>query len=40
MLLLQVIEDESKYIRQTSGRAPIVLTHGDGARVWDADGKE
>lgn len=36
----QVIEEESKYILQTYGRAPLVLTHGSGARVWDADGKE
>ncbi len=36
----QVIEEESKYILQTYGRAPIVLTHGSGARVWDSDGKE
>ena len=37
---LQVVEEESKYILQTYGRAPLVLTHGQGARVWDADGKE
>ncbi|GAX77612.1 hypothetical protein CEUSTIGMA_g5056.t1 [Chlamydomonas eustigma] len=36
----QVIADESKYILQTYARAPLVLTHGMGARVWDADGKE
>lgn len=36
----QVMADESKYILQTYARAPIVLTHGSGARVWDADGKE
>lgn len=25
---------------QTYARAPIVLTHGSGARVWGSDGKE
>lgn len=38
--LSQVVEEESKYILQTYGRAPLVLTHGQGARVWDAEGKE
>jgi acetylornithine aminotransferase len=39
-MALQVMQEESKYILQTYGRAPLVLTHGRGARVWDADGKE
>mmetsp|Transcript_14950 Transcript_14950/g.32392 ORF Transcript_14950/g.32392 Transcript_14950/m.32392 type:complete len:459 (+) Transcript_14950:142-1518(+) len=36
----QVMEDESKYILQTYGRAPIVVARGSGARMWDVDGKE
>ena len=36
----QVMEDEKKYILQTYARAPLVLTHGSGARVVDAEGKE
>ena len=34
------MEDEKKYILQTYARAPLVLTHGSGARVVDTEGKE
>ena len=38
--MLQVMVDEAKYILQTYGRAPLVLTHGQGSRVWDSEGRE
>lgn len=34
------IELEKKYYAQTVRRQPVVLVRGQGARVWDADGKE
>ncbi|KAG2445143.1 hypothetical protein HYH02_008611 [Chlamydomonas schloesseri] len=36
----QVITDESKYVLQTYGRAPVVISHGKGAKMWDVEGKE
>ena len=36
----QVIADEKQYVLQTYGRAPIVLSHGKGSKVYDLDGKE
>lgn len=36
----QVIEDESQYILQTYARAPVVLSHGSGAKVYDVQGRE
>ena len=36
----EIIDLDSKYIMQTYGRQAIALTHGKGAVVWDADGKE
>ncbi|PNW82271.1 hypothetical protein CHLRE_06g278163v5 [Chlamydomonas reinhardtii] len=36
----QVIADESKYVLQTYGRAPVVISHGKGAKMWDVEGKE
>lgn len=36
----QVMEQESKYVLQTYGRIPVVMAHGQGARVWDTEGKE
>ncbi|MGL6298381.1 MAG: acetylornithine transaminase, partial [Methanobacteriaceae archaeon] len=33
-------ELDSKYIIQTYGRQPIALSHGKGAKVWDAEGNE
>lgn len=35
-----VVADEKKYVLQTYGRAPMVLSHGSGPRVWDVEGKE
>ena len=35
-----IIEQEQQYIMQTYKRFPIVLTKGEGVRVWDIDGKE
>ena len=31
---------ENKYYAQTVRRQPVVIVRGEGARVWDADGKE
>jgi acetylornithine/N-succinyldiaminopimelate aminotransferase len=36
----QLIEWSAKYHTPNYGRAPICLVRGDGARVWDSDGKE
>lgn len=36
----KVIDDEKKYILGTYGRSPIVLSHGQGAKVYDIEGKE
>ncbi|PNH09779.1 Acetylornithine aminotransferase, chloroplastic/mitochondrial [Tetrabaena socialis] len=36
----QVISDEQKYVLQTYGRAPVVISHGKGAKMWDVEGKE
>jgi acetylornithine/N-succinyldiaminopimelate aminotransferase len=35
----QVRQSEAKYVLQVYRRAPIVLVRGEGARVWDTDGK-
>ncbi|MGL6298419.1 MAG: hypothetical protein ACRC1M_04550, partial [Methanobacteriaceae archaeon] len=36
----KIKELDSKYIIQTYGRQPIALSHGKGAKVWDAEGNE
>lgn len=36
----QVIADEKRYLFQNYGRQPIVLTRGEGTRVWDSEGRE
>ncbi|KAI3423888.1 hypothetical protein D9Q98_009722 [Chlorella vulgaris] len=36
----EIVEEEKKYILQTYARPDIVFTHGEGARMWDAYGKE
>ncbi|MGH7276953.1 MAG: acetylornithine transaminase [Candidatus Rokuibacteriota bacterium] len=36
----QLLEWSAKYHTPNYGRAPICLVRGDGARVWDSDGKE
>jgi len=36
----EVMEMDKQYVIQTYGRIPIVPVKGNGARVWDADGKE
>lgn len=36
----KVMEEEAKYVLQTYGRVPIVISHGQGAKMWDTDGKE
>jgi acetylornithine/N-succinyldiaminopimelate aminotransferase len=35
---LQALEE--RYVMQTYRRAPVEFVHGDGARLWDADGNE
>jgi acetylornithine/N-succinyldiaminopimelate aminotransferase len=35
-----LIEWADKHLMTTAKRAPVVLVRGDGARVWDSDGKE
>ncbi|HZQ06573.1 MAG TPA: aspartate aminotransferase family protein [Anaerolineae bacterium] len=36
----QIIETESKYTSGVYSKRPIALMRGQGARVWDSDGKE
>lgn len=36
----EVMAKDAKYVFQTYGRQPIVLSKGSGARVWDVEGKE
>ncbi|GLC41085.1 hypothetical protein PLESTB_000944700 [Pleodorina starrii] len=36
----KVIEDEAKYVLQTYARAPVVISHGKGTKMWDVEGKE
>lgn len=35
-----IVELGQKYVMNTYGRLPMALVKGEGARVWDADGKE
>ena len=39
MTTQDVIAQEQQYIMQTYKRFPVVLTRGEGVRVWDSDGK-
>jgi acetylornithine/N-succinyldiaminopimelate aminotransferase len=34
------VAKDAKYVFQTYGRQPLVITRGKGALVWDADGRE
>ncbi len=36
----QVRETEARHVLQTYKRAPVVLVRGQGARVWDTEGKD
>jgi acetylornithine aminotransferase len=36
----QIIEAASPHVMNTYGRVPIALSHGQGCRVWDINGKE
>ncbi|GFR42253.1 hypothetical protein Agub_g3148 [Astrephomene gubernaculifera] len=36
----KVIGEEQKYVLQTYARAPVVISHGKGAKMWDIEGKE
>jgi acetylornithine/N-succinyldiaminopimelate aminotransferase len=40
MKLADLQELESRWVMQTYVRAPIELVRGEGARVWDSDGRE
>src|SRR3712207_1579173 len=33
------MEDYTKYVQHTYGRTPLVFVRGEGAYLWDADGK-
>lgn len=35
----EIMDLDKKFVMQTYGRQPIVLSHGKGAEVWDMDGK-
>ena len=35
----QVRDTEARHVMQTYKRAPIVLVKGEGARVWDSEGR-
>ena len=35
----QVMEDYSQYVQTTYGRTPLVFVRGEGAYLWDANGK-
>ena len=35
----QIRDTEARHVMQTYKRAPIVLVKGEGARVWDAEGR-
>lgn len=39
MTTQSIIEQEHQYVIQTYKRFPVVLTKGEGVRVWDLDGK-
>lgn len=36
----KVINEEKQYVLQTYARAPVVISHGKGAKMWDVEGKE
>ncbi|MFN3477375.1 MAG: aminotransferase class III-fold pyridoxal phosphate-dependent enzyme, partial [Candidatus Methylomirabilales bacterium] len=36
----KLLADSARYLANTYARLPIVLVKGEGARVWDSDGKE
>ncbi|MBE3587063.1 MAG: acetylornithine transaminase [Thermoanaerobacteraceae bacterium] len=36
----EIIQLTDQYVMHTYGRLPLALVRGEGARVWDADGKE
>jgi acetylornithine/N-succinyldiaminopimelate aminotransferase len=40
MKLAELQELESRWVMQTYARAPVELVRGQGARVWDSEGKE
>ena len=40
MKVAELQELESRWVMQTYPRSPVELVRGDGARVWDSDGKE
>ena len=40
MKLAELQELEARWVMQTYARAPVEFVRGDGARLWDSDGKE
>ena len=37
---MALIEAASPHVMNTYGRVPIALSHGQGVRVWDVNGKQ
>ena len=40
MTYKELKDEETKYVMNTYGRFPIALDHGEGATVWDVEGKK
>ena len=40
MKLAELQELESRWVMQTYPRMPVEFVRGEGARLWDSDGKE
>jgi predicted acetylornithine/succinylornithine family transaminase len=36
----KIVEETNKYLIPNYGRLPVAMVRGQGARIWDADGKE
>ena len=40
MKLAELQEQERRWVMQTYPRAPVEFVRGEGARLWDSEGKE
>ena len=36
----ELVELTSKYLIDNYGRLPVAMARGEGAKIWDADGRE
>ena len=36
----EIVKDDHKYIMQTYGRYPVAFARGEGAHLWDVNGKK